>query len=182
LLAAEGSDWFWWFGDDFSTPFAHLFDRLFRLHLAAAYAAMGVPVPEGVRRPVRAEPAVGMTAPRAALPDPDGDDWLAWAGAGALEVRAGSMAPLPGTPRTLRFGSRGGRLSLRVEPTAPGASTDGWSVRPDPTGARVPFVAGRATLPADTDAIVLEGPRGERLPVEGAYVLPWRETVPQGPR
>ncbi|MBH0193185.1 MAG: glycoside hydrolase, partial [Nitrospira sp.] len=30
LYAAEGSDWFWWYGDDFETDFKPEFDRLFR--------------------------------------------------------------------------------------------------------------------------------------------------------
>ncbi|MBX3335201.1 MAG: glycoside hydrolase family 57, partial [Nitrospira sp.] len=33
LYAAEGSDWFWWYGDDFGTDFKPEFDRLFRTHL-----------------------------------------------------------------------------------------------------------------------------------------------------
>src|SRR6185295_17317363 len=37
LAAAEGSDWFWWFGDDHFTPDKDIFDRLFREHLQAAY-------------------------------------------------------------------------------------------------------------------------------------------------
>jgi len=33
LAVAEGSDWFWWFGDDHSSAQDGLFDRLFRKHL-----------------------------------------------------------------------------------------------------------------------------------------------------
>ena len=33
LYAAEGSDWFWWYGDDFDTAYKEEFDRLFRIHL-----------------------------------------------------------------------------------------------------------------------------------------------------
>ncbi len=36
LAAAEGSDWFWWFGPEFDTPVADLFAELFYAHLAAA--------------------------------------------------------------------------------------------------------------------------------------------------
>jgi alpha-amylase/alpha-mannosidase (GH57 family) len=46
LLIAEGSDWFWWYGDDHSSDHDADFDDLFRRHLRNAYAALGVPVPE----------------------------------------------------------------------------------------------------------------------------------------
>ena len=46
LLIAEGSDWFWWYGDDHSSDHDQEFDELFRLHLRNAYAALGVPIPD----------------------------------------------------------------------------------------------------------------------------------------
>jgi alpha-amylase/alpha-mannosidase (GH57 family) len=45
IYAAEGSDWFWWFGDDHYTADKALFDQLFRLHLRAAYERAGLSVP-----------------------------------------------------------------------------------------------------------------------------------------
>lgn len=38
LFAAEGSDWFWWYGPEFDIPDAPAFDALFRGHLKAAMA------------------------------------------------------------------------------------------------------------------------------------------------
>jgi alpha-amylase/alpha-mannosidase (GH57 family) len=46
LLIAEGSDWFWWYGDDHSSDHDADFDDLFRRHLRNAYTALGAPVPE----------------------------------------------------------------------------------------------------------------------------------------
>ncbi len=46
LLIAEGSDWFWWYGDDHSSDHDRDFDELFRVHLRNAYAALGVPAPD----------------------------------------------------------------------------------------------------------------------------------------
>lgn len=46
LLIAEGSDWFWWYGDDHSSDQDREFDELFRVHLRNAYAALGVPIPD----------------------------------------------------------------------------------------------------------------------------------------
>lgn len=40
LYAAEGSDWFWWFGDDQASDADAEFDDLFRGHLKAVYKAL----------------------------------------------------------------------------------------------------------------------------------------------
>ncbi len=179
LLAAEGSDWFWWFGEDFSTPFAHLFDRLFRAHLSAVWRASGKEPPSALLQPVKRVPLPGLVAPVGPLPETDGDDWFAWAAAGSVDLRAGSMAPAPGTPRAFRFGARAGRLALRLEASA---ATEGWSVSWNDGEGRAAFLEDRASLPPEAAAVVLHGPRGERLPQEGAFVLPWREGAAPVPR
>lgn len=46
ILIAEGSDWFWWYGDDHSSDHDPDFDELFRRHLRNAYTALDAPVPE----------------------------------------------------------------------------------------------------------------------------------------
>jgi len=45
LYAAEGSDWFWWFGEGHSSNQDAIFDRLFREHLCGIYKALNEPVP-----------------------------------------------------------------------------------------------------------------------------------------
>ena len=50
VLAAEGSDWFWWYGDDHSSAHDREFDELFRHHLRRCYEALGRPVPEELYR------------------------------------------------------------------------------------------------------------------------------------
>jgi alpha-amylase/alpha-mannosidase (GH57 family) len=45
LYAAEGSDWFWWFGEGHSSNQDAMFDQLFREHLVALYQALNEPVP-----------------------------------------------------------------------------------------------------------------------------------------
>ncbi|MFZ5481444.1 MAG: glycoside hydrolase [Myxococcota bacterium] len=168
LYAAQGSDWFWWYGEEFSTPFSGEFDRLFRAHLAAAWEAMGEPVPDALARPLKKPGADALAPPRAPL-GPDGEDWFAWAGAGRLDLRAGAMAPMRDMPRALLFGERGGRLQLRLLPDG-----DGWHVHA--AGRVVPFADGRADA-GEADAVVLVGPRGQRVPGEGVLVLPWRYRV-----
>ena len=46
LLIAEGSDWFWWYGDDHSSDHDLEFDDLFRRHLRNVYRMLGQPIPE----------------------------------------------------------------------------------------------------------------------------------------
>ena len=41
LLAAEGSDWCWWFGPEHSTANDAEFDALYRKHLTAIYLTLG---------------------------------------------------------------------------------------------------------------------------------------------
>lgn len=52
LLTAEGSDWFWWYGDEHRAAFRALFDELFRFHIAKAYQAMGKIPPPTVATPL----------------------------------------------------------------------------------------------------------------------------------
>jgi alpha-amylase/alpha-mannosidase (GH57 family) len=55
LQAAEGSDWFWWYGDDFITGEAEQFDALFRSHLIKAYELSDRDVPDEMYAPIVSE-------------------------------------------------------------------------------------------------------------------------------
>jgi len=52
IYAAEGSDWFWWYGPDFSTDNDLLFDELFRTHLQNVYSLCGASPPESLVHPI----------------------------------------------------------------------------------------------------------------------------------
>ena len=58
LLAAEGSDWFWWFGSDQESRNDASFDELFRAHLRGAYRAMGVEPPPDTDEAIVPHPMV----------------------------------------------------------------------------------------------------------------------------
>jgi alpha-amylase/alpha-mannosidase (GH57 family) len=53
LLVAEGSDWMWWFGNDFSSDQDSIFDSLFRQHIANVFRFAGVEVPEELNVPIK---------------------------------------------------------------------------------------------------------------------------------
>ena len=46
ILIAEGSDWFWWYGDDHSSAHDPEFDDLFRRHLRNVYRLLHRPIPD----------------------------------------------------------------------------------------------------------------------------------------
>ncbi|BAS57130.1 hypothetical protein NIES2135_35180 [Leptolyngbya boryana NIES-2135] len=88
LYAAEGSDWFWWFGEGHSSNQDAMFDQLFREHLAALYRSLNEPVPENVRQPVEVHEARGDHTPQGFIhPMIDGrGNEQDWDKAGRIEV------------------------------------------------------------------------------------------------
>jgi alpha-amylase/alpha-mannosidase (GH57 family) len=127
LLAAEGSDWFWWFGEPFHTAEKPIFDRLFREHLRGVLEALGEPAPDELQTPVSALGAVGgatRVQPPTALVRPRLGDarrapsFYDWLGAGRYEVPRGSaMSETPLVER-VRFGFDLATLFLRLELSA----------------------------------------------------------------
>ncbi len=51
LATCEGSDWFWWFGDDNPAEAVNDFERLYRLQLQQLYELLGEAAPEYLSRP-----------------------------------------------------------------------------------------------------------------------------------
>ncbi|MDC0832720.1 Amylopullulanase [Geitlerinema sp. FC II] len=88
LYAAEGSDWFWWFGEGHSSEQDAIFDRLFREHLSALYHALNEPIPEEVRYPLEAHEKKGDMRPQSFIhPVIDGvGDEQDWDRAGRIDV------------------------------------------------------------------------------------------------
>ncbi len=50
--AACGSDWFWWFDDDFSSEFKADFDKIFRMHLKNTFTLLGRDIPVFLYEPI----------------------------------------------------------------------------------------------------------------------------------
>ncbi|MGA7933782.1 MAG: glycoside hydrolase [Kovacikia sp.] len=88
LYAAEGSDWFWWFGEGHSSNQDAIFDQLFREHLAAIYQALNEPIPPAVHHPVERHAPQGDHAPQSFIhPFIDGrGDEQDWDKAGRIEI------------------------------------------------------------------------------------------------
>ena len=96
LLAAEGSDWFWWYGPEFQIEDKPLFDDLFRRHIRCAYRAMGRPVPPAVDKSLLTTgPVRAYEMPRDFVtPTIDGrrTSYYEWLGAGVYRGGAGQHA------------------------------------------------------------------------------------------
>jgi len=52
VMIAEGSDWFWWYGEDHYSEYDREFDQLFREHLQAAWQHMGLEPPAELAEPI----------------------------------------------------------------------------------------------------------------------------------
>jgi len=97
MLIAEGSDWFWWYGDDHFTHFADKFDRLFRANLQKIYQIYGdeppakilKPIKKLYKKPIIKEPNYYIT------PVIDGEitNYYEWLNAGEIDIKfdAGTM-------------------------------------------------------------------------------------------
>ena len=121
LLRAEGSDWFWWYGDDHSTEQADLFDRLFRRHLEAVYRADGQAVPQHLHSFIKPPHRKALVHEPTALFTPliDGriNDYFEWLAAGAADLSAGgAMHASHRQFSMLLFGYDRKHLYLRLDP------------------------------------------------------------------
>jgi alpha-amylase/alpha-mannosidase (GH57 family) len=121
LYIAEGSDWFWWFGDDHSSAQDALFDYLFRKHLQNIYLLLGDTPPADLGRPIsRRGQRVLYTQPRAFLDVKiDGRrtffEWLS-AGRYVCQNERGTMAMVTRGPiKEVYFGFSPETLLIRVD-------------------------------------------------------------------
>ncbi|MCX7824989.1 MAG: glycoside hydrolase family 57 protein [Verrucomicrobiae bacterium] len=96
LMAAEGSDWFWWYGPEFQIEQKPMFDELFRRHVRRVYEAMGKTAPGEVEKPILAGPPKrAYRVPRQLIkPQIDGrrTSYYEWHGAGSYRPNAGEHA------------------------------------------------------------------------------------------
>lgn len=125
LYAAEGSDWFWWYGDDFDTDYKQEFDRLFRTHLRNVWLFMGLTPPDRLNQPICAmtqqAAADRITQPVSILtPTIDGlvTDFFEWRGAGTITTHPplGAMWKAEGLFTAIYFGWSQDHLLLRLDP------------------------------------------------------------------
>ncbi|MDH7479645.1 MAG: hypothetical protein QHH02_06520, partial [Syntrophomonadaceae bacterium] len=121
MLIAEGSDWFWWFGDTHTSALDSEFDELFRRHLRQVYKNIGQQPPAGLSYPLAApEPEAAVAIPQHLIkPSINGraEDEEKWKMAGEFSFRkgAGAMQRSQYLIERIRFGFDQENLYLRLE-------------------------------------------------------------------
>ena len=121
LDIAEGSDWFWWYGDDRSSGQDDLFDQLFRRHLQNVFRLLGESPPNVLLRPIcQIHKESIHTQPRHLLEvKPDGRRrYFEWMSAGHFVAGSerGTMARVTqGIIRNLHFGFDKKSLLIRCD-------------------------------------------------------------------
>ncbi len=95
LYAAEGSDWFWWYGDDHFSPHSDRFDQLLRQHLMNIYRLIDQNPPRELLEPIKKRNPAGLIREPAAFIDPEingrTSDYFEWLAAGLYDLtRQGS--------------------------------------------------------------------------------------------
>lgn len=122
IYMAEGSDWFWWYGDDFFSDNDEEFDRIFRTHLSNVYRILKNDVPSYLETPiiqfheVRPEKVpVGFITP---LIDGRVTDYFEWLEAGCI-ISARHRGTMYKTERFLEeiyYGFDLNKLYIRIDP------------------------------------------------------------------
>jgi alpha-amylase/alpha-mannosidase (GH57 family) len=111
FLAAECSDWFWWYGDDHVTEFGVEFDALFREHLITIYTLLECTPPHNLFEPIlqhhEQEPVM---QPPSALVYPVKDArqgaFFSWVGSGVIDERKmfSTMDRVRGPIEVIKYG------------------------------------------------------------------------------
>ena len=124
IYVAEGSDWFWWYGDDHSSAHDREFDQLFRRHLKNVYSLIGEAWPSTLDRPIKGiagtPPAFEQwrpSGPVEAVIDGRITSYFEWLGAGGYQPPSGSAmhASKLLVKRVLYGSDRDGNLNLLIE-------------------------------------------------------------------
>lgn len=121
LLAAEGSDWCWWYGPEHSTANDAEFDALYRKHLTGIYRALGIVAPDELAKPIKKQPerALHLAPSEYLRVDVNGRDssYFEWLGAALYspERRSGAMHGRTYYLRELRYGFEAERFCVRVD-------------------------------------------------------------------
>lgn len=92
IYIAQGSDWFWWYGEPNDSGQDDLFDKLFRSHLTNVYQILGKPVPQYLNIPLESFIGKPSKKPKGLL-KPDVDGYIGsvgeWNNAGCIEMPHG---------------------------------------------------------------------------------------------
>lgn len=135
LYAAEGSDWFWWYGDDFTTDCDEEFDEIFRMHLGNVYKVLGYEIPEYLKESILYMKEVQVTQPPIAFISPiiDGlnTHFYEWSDAGYHDVtrHGGMLYKGESYLSRIYFGFDLENLFIRMDPLISSTEINGRDLR-----------------------------------------------------
>ncbi|MBQ3641120.1 hypothetical protein II906_04235 [bacterium] len=118
LFAAEGSDWFWWYGEPNNSGQDHIFDFLFREHLRNIYLFMNKPIPEYLDTPLISVMGKPSKNPRKEITpkisgfSANNDDWNY---AGCIDIPGGPILQENKLFNRIYFGTDKNNLYLRFD-------------------------------------------------------------------
>jgi hypothetical protein len=120
IYAAEGSDWFWWYGPDFSTENDALFDSLFRQHLRNVYTLCGAVAPAALDVPISTRRAASLYSVPERLISPSldgGESFFDWLGAGSYTPGSeqGAMYRTERVISRVQFGNNEETFFVRID-------------------------------------------------------------------
>ena len=121
LYISEGSDWFWWFGDDHFSAQAEVFDKLFRTHLVNIYKLLKLNVPAYLYNPIKKSSKTGGIRKPSYYITPKIDSintsFFDWSSSGEYDLKAdaGSMHAGGDIFKKLIYGFDSDNLYLRFD-------------------------------------------------------------------
>ena len=122
MYAAEGSDWFWWYGTDQNSGDDPAFDRMYRQTLMDVYRAVGEEPPAWLNVPIipATSPPPSREARNLFTPTIDGQAAEGeWDDAGFYQEEGGAMARADDVITALYYGYDTGHLYLRLQSARP---------------------------------------------------------------
>jgi len=121
LLAAEGSDWCWWFGPEHSSANDAEFDAFFRKLLSEVYGELGAEAPDALAESIKYQPERAEVLPPSGhlkvYADGRETSYFEWLGAGLYspERRDSSMHGRIQLLEQIRYGFNEERFFVRVD-------------------------------------------------------------------
>jgi alpha-amylase/alpha-mannosidase (GH57 family) len=122
LLAAEGSDWCWWYGPEHSTANDAEFDAFYRTLLTEVYLKLGLEVPDELAEPIKRLPErAHVSAPQTHLKiavDGRETSYFEWLGSGLYSAnrRGGAMHGRAPLLHEIHYGFDDDWFFVRVDP------------------------------------------------------------------
>jgi alpha-amylase/alpha-mannosidase (GH57 family) len=122
VMAAEGSDWCWWYGPEHGSANDREFDELYRKHLAEIYKAIGDNPPPTLSQPIKRAPDRARREPPLSYlrvkVDGRESTYFEWLGAGlySTDSRSGAMHGRSAVLRDIFYGFGADHFYVRVDP------------------------------------------------------------------